>query len=92
MATGYQVGLRLGNYKCRPWFKPGSYQRSNANLKGQRFLAIESATLAKEEVGAVFAHFQGRLVAFGCDLKVFALSQPVRVPEVFSDARRQRLV
>ena len=57
----YQIGPAMGNYTCGSSFKPGSYQRSNANCNGTRFLVIESDTLAKDEVGAVFAYLQRRL-------------------------------
>jgi hypothetical protein len=57
----YQIGPVMGNYTCGSSFKPGSYQRSNANCNGTRFLVIESDTLAKDEVGAVFAYLQRRL-------------------------------
>jgi hypothetical protein len=57
----YQIGPVLGNFTCGSSFKPGSYQRSNANCNGTRFLVIESDTLAKDEVGAVFAYLQRRL-------------------------------
>jgi hypothetical protein len=42
-------------------FKPGSFQRSNANCDGTRFMVIESDTLPKDEVGAVFSYLQKRL-------------------------------
>ncbi|MGC3956646.1 MAG: hypothetical protein QM813_01320 [Verrucomicrobiota bacterium] len=57
----YQIGPVLGNFTCGSSFKPGSYRRCNENLNGQRFLVIESDTLAKDEVGAVFAYLQRRL-------------------------------
>ncbi len=57
----YQIGPVLGNYTCGSSFKPGSFQRSNENLNGHRFLVIESDTLGKDEVGAVFAYLRRRL-------------------------------
>mgnify|MGYP006992427266 CR=1 FL=1 len=51
----------LGNYTCGSSFKPGSYRRSNENLNGQRFLVVESDSLSKDEVGAVFAYLHRRL-------------------------------
>jgi hypothetical protein len=51
----------MGNFTCGSSFKPGSFQRSNANCNGTRFLVIESDTLAKDEVGAVFSYLQKRL-------------------------------
>ncbi len=61
VADWYQIGPVMGNYTCGSAFKPGSYQRSNENLEGQRFLVIESDTLTKDDVGAVFAYLQRRL-------------------------------
>ena len=61
VADWYQIGPVLGNFTCGSSFKPGSFQRSNANCNGTRFLVIESDTLAKDEVGAVFAYLQRRL-------------------------------
>jgi hypothetical protein len=61
VADWYQIGPAMGNYTCGSAFKPGSFQRSNANCDGTRFLVIESDTLAKDEVGAVFAYLQRRL-------------------------------
>lgn len=61
VADWYQIGPTLGNYTCGSSFKPGSYQRSNANCNGTRFLVIESDTLVKDEVGAVFAYLRRRL-------------------------------
>lgn len=61
IAEWYQIGPVLGNYTCGSSFKPGSFQRSNENLNGHRFLVIESDTLAKDEVGAVFAYLRRRL-------------------------------
>jgi hypothetical protein len=57
----YQIGPVMGNYTCGSAFKPGSYSRSNANCDGTRFLVVESDTLAKDEVGAVFAYLNLRL-------------------------------
>ncbi len=61
IADWYQIGPAMGNYTCGSSFKPGSFQRSNANCNGTRFLVIESDTLAKDEVGAVFAYLNRRL-------------------------------
>lgn len=61
IADWYQIGPVLGNYTCGSSFKPGSYRRSNENLNGQRFLVVESDTLSKNEVGAVFAYLRRRL-------------------------------
>lgn len=61
VADWYQIGPVMGNFTCGSSFKPGSFQRSNANCNGTRFLVIESDTLAKDEVGAVFSYLQKRL-------------------------------
>lgn len=57
----YQIGPALGNYTCGSSFKPGSFRRSNENLNGHRFMVIESDSLAKDEVGAIFAYLRRRL-------------------------------
>ncbi len=57
----YQIGPVLGNYTCGSSFEPGSFSRCNENLNGHRFMVIESDTLAKDEVGAVFAYLSRRL-------------------------------
>ncbi|MEI6195338.1 MAG: hypothetical protein WCS42_13520 [Verrucomicrobiota bacterium] len=61
VAEWYQIGPVMGNYTCGAAFKPGSFQRSNANIEGQRFLVVESDTLKKDEIGAVFAYLRRRL-------------------------------
>ena len=61
VADWYQIGPAMGNYTCGSSFKPGSFQRSNANCNGTRFMVVESDTLAKDAVGAVFAYLQRRL-------------------------------
>ncbi len=57
----YQIGPAMGNYTCGSAFKAGSHSRSNANCDGTRFLVVESDTLAKDEMGAVFAYLNQRL-------------------------------
>ena len=61
VADWYQIGPVMGNYTCGSAFKPGSYSRCNESIEGQRFLVIESDTLGKDEVGAVFAYLRRRL-------------------------------
>ena len=61
VADWYQIGPVMGSFTCGLSFKPGSFQRSNANCNGTRFLVIESDTLVKDEVGAVFRYLQQRL-------------------------------
>ena len=57
----YQIGPVMGNFTCGSSFKAGSYQRSNANCNGTRFMVVESDTLSKDEVGAVFSYLHRRL-------------------------------
>jgi hypothetical protein len=61
VADWYQIGPVMGNYTCGSAFKPGSYSRSNESLNGHRFLVVESDTLARDEVGAIFAYLNRRL-------------------------------
>ena len=61
VAEWYQIGPVMGNYTCGSSFKPGSFRRCNENLNGTRFMVIESDTLAKDEVGAIFAYLNRRL-------------------------------
>jgi hypothetical protein len=57
----YQIGPVLGNFTCGSSFKPGSFSRCNESLNGHRFLVVESDTLSKDEMGAVFAYLRRRL-------------------------------
>jgi hypothetical protein len=43
-----------GAYICPNTFKPSVYIRSNANIAERRFMVIESDTLDKNQIGAVF--------------------------------------
>ncbi len=61
VAEWYQIGPVMGNFTCGSSFKPCSYSRSNENLDGHRFMVVESDTLTKDEVGAVFAYLRRRL-------------------------------
>jgi hypothetical protein len=61
IADWYQIGPVMGNFTCGSSFKPGSFRRSNENCNGTRFLVVESDTLAKDAVGAVFAYLHRRL-------------------------------
>jgi hypothetical protein len=61
VAEWYQIGPVMGNFTCGSAFKPGTFQRSNANIEGQRYLVVESDTLKKDEIGAVFAYLNHRL-------------------------------
>lgn len=51
----------LGNFTCGSSFKPGSWKRGNESVEARRFLVVESDTLGKDEVGAVFAYMRMRL-------------------------------
>lgn len=51
-----------GNFTCASSFKPGSWRRSNDSLNGHRFMVVESDTLGKDEVGAIFAYLNLRLM------------------------------
>jgi len=57
----YQIGPVMGNYTCGSAFRPGTFRRSNEELEGRRFLVIESDTLSKDEVGAIFSYLRRRL-------------------------------
>jgi hypothetical protein len=61
IADWYQIGPVMGNFTCGSSFKPGTFQRSNANCNGTRYLVVESDTLTKDEIGAVFAYLNRRL-------------------------------
>ena len=61
VAEWYQIGPVMGNYTCGSSFKPGSFQRSNENLNGHRFMVVESDTLSRDEVGAIFSYLRRRL-------------------------------
>ncbi len=61
LSEWYQIGPAMGNYTCGAAFKPGSFRRSNENIQGQRFLVVESDSLQKDEIGAVFAYLNNRL-------------------------------
>jgi len=61
IAEWQQIGPVMGNYTCGSAFKPGTFQRSNANIEGHRYLVVESDTLTKDEIGAVFAYLNRRL-------------------------------
>jgi hypothetical protein len=61
VAEWYQIGPVMGNYTCGSSFKPGCWSRCNENLSGQRFMVVESDTLAHDEIGAVFTYLRRRL-------------------------------
>jgi hypothetical protein len=49
-----------GEFHVRFVLQAGEYSRTNQNLSGQRFLVVESDTLGKDEVGAIFAYLRRR--------------------------------
>jgi hypothetical protein len=51
----------MGNFTCGSSFKPDSHQRSKECLNGHQFMVIESDTLPRDEVGAIFNHLRRRL-------------------------------
>lgn len=53
---------------CPVAFKNTSHARSNDNIIARRFLVVESDTLSRDQVGAVF-----RWLSKGCDLKLIAI-------------------
>jgi hypothetical protein len=61
VADWYQIGPVMGNFTCGSAFKAGSCSRSNANCDRTGFLVVESDTLSKDAVGAVFRYLQRRL-------------------------------
>ncbi len=61
VAEWYAIGPVMGNFTCGSSFRPGCWSRSNENLDGHRFMVIESDTLSKDEVGAVFLYLRRRL-------------------------------
>jgi hypothetical protein len=46
--------IPAGPYTCPSCFAPGAYSRSKENVALQRYLVVESDTLKKDEVGAIF--------------------------------------
>ncbi len=61
VAEWRRIGPVMGKFTCGSAFKAGTYSRSNENIEGRRFLIVESDTLAKDEIGAVFAYLNQRL-------------------------------
>jgi hypothetical protein len=57
----HQIGPVMGNYTCGSSFKPGSFSRCNENVNERRFLVVESDSLSKDEIGAVFVFVNRRL-------------------------------
>jgi hypothetical protein len=50
-----------GNFTCPSAFQPGSCSRTEANVLRREFLVVESDTLTKDQVGAVFKFLARRL-------------------------------
>jgi hypothetical protein len=61
VAEWYQIGPVMGNYTCGSAFRRGTFSRSNESIEGQRFMVVESDTLSRDEVGAIFAYLRRRL-------------------------------
>ena len=61
VAEWYQIGPVMGNFTCGSSFRPGCHSRRNENLNGHRFMVVESDTLSRDQVGAVFAYLNRRL-------------------------------
>jgi hypothetical protein len=61
VAEWYQIGPVMGNFTCGSAFRRGTFSRSNENIEGQRFLVVESDSLSKDEVGAIFSYLRRRL-------------------------------
>lgn len=61
VADWYQIGPVMGNFTCGSAFAPGSCSRTNDNCTGARFMVVESDTLDKNHVGAIFAYLNRRL-------------------------------
>jgi hypothetical protein len=54
-------GLAIGNFTCASSFVPGGMRRADAAVAKRHFLVVESDTLNKDEVGAVFRFLTRRL-------------------------------
>ena len=61
-------GKAPGPLVCPVAFKNTSYARTNDNILARRFLVVESDTLERDEVGAIF-----RWLHEGCELKLAAV-------------------
>jgi len=61
IAEWFRIGQVFGNFTCGSSFRAGSFQRRNECLNGHRFLVVESDSLSRDEVGAVFAYLHRRL-------------------------------
>ncbi len=53
-AEWMEFGSLPGPFVCPSTFQPGTCSRSNDHVAQRRFLVVESDTLAKDQVGAVF--------------------------------------
>jgi hypothetical protein len=49
-----QIGPVMGNFTCPSVFRPGCTSRADKEALERRYLVVESDTLSKDEVGAVF--------------------------------------
>jgi hypothetical protein len=50
----YEIGPVMGSFTCPSAFHPGTTSRSDASVLNREFLVVESDTLDKDQVGAVF--------------------------------------
>jgi len=61
VADWSQLGPVMGNFTCGCAFRPGTYSRSDDSIETRHFLIVESDTLTRDEVGAVFLYLKRRL-------------------------------
>lgn len=57
----FQVGPAMGNFTCGACFRAGAFSRSDEAIESREFLIVESDTLTRDEVGAVFRILNARL-------------------------------
>jgi len=61
IADWSQLGPVMGNFTCGCAFRPGTFSRSDDSIEARHFLIVESDTLTRDEVGAVFLYLKRRL-------------------------------
>ncbi|HEY6009240.1 MAG TPA: hypothetical protein VIU40_13020 [Geobacteraceae bacterium] len=61
VADWSQIGPCMGNFTCPSAFRSGCHSRADDNVARRHFLVVESDTLSRDEIGAVFAHLRRRL-------------------------------
>lgn len=57
----YDIGPVMGRYTTGSRFRPGSLSRCEDQVQSREFLVVESDTLSKDQVGAVFRWMQREL-------------------------------